>query len=458
MSSTRYSQPWINSNIKRLSRRKKRSYKKARMTKNNHDFLRYKQLQKECKQACKVAYSDYITNIVSPECSSNPKRFWSFINSKKCDNNGVSALFSPNNGMVSDSFTKASLLNKQFSSVFNGNEDITSIPQKGPSPYKSMEPIDVSPAGVYKLLHDLNPHKASGPDMIPARLLKELALELTPIFVHFYQASLNQGTIPEDWKKGNIVPVFKKGDRSLPENYRPVSLTSIVCKTLEHIVCSSIMKHLTCIIHYLMPNMASGKGDPVQRVVIDGATSEPATVLSGVPQGSVVGPLLFLLYINDLPEYVTNGSSVRLFADDCALYHPIRSREDAEDLQHDLDALQQWERDWGMTFHPGKCQVLHITRKKNFPHNRYFIHGQGLEEKGNAKYLGITFSNNLSWNAHVDSITKKANNTRCFSAKKSQAVQENTKVICYKMLLRPIMEYASEIWDPFTQSKSEIWK
>nr|XP_054757211.1 cylicin-1-like [Lytechinus pictus] len=327
--------------------------------------------------------------------------------------------------MVSDSSTKASLLNKQFSSVFNGNEDITSIPQKGPSPYKSMEPIDVSPAGVYKLLHDLNPHKASGPDMIPARLLKELALELTPIFVHFYQASLNQGTIPEDWKKGNIVPVFKKGDRSLPENYRPVSLTSIVCKTLEHIVCSSFMKHLdlhhtlsdaqhgfrkrrSCVTQLVkfVDDLAStidrrGQTDAIlldfskafdkvphqrllykvgyygirdevhlwladflsqrsQRVVIDGATSEPATVLSGVPQGSVVGPLLFLLYINDLPEYVTNGSSVRLFADDCALYHPISSREDAEDLQHDLDALQQWERDLGMTFHPGKCQVASI--------------------------------------------------------------------------------------------------
>ena len=116
-----------------------------------------------------------------------------------------------------------------------------------------------------------------------------------------------------------------------------------------------------------------------QQVVLDGSKSSSAPVLSGVPQGSVVGPLLFLLYMNDLPDYVTHGSSVRLFADDCALYHTIRSQEDADQLQQDLDALQRWEDDWAMAFHPSKCQVLHVTKKRNHLSHSYYIHGQQLE-------------------------------------------------------------------------------
>ena len=115
---------------------------------------------------------------------------------------------------------------------------------KGPSPFPDMDEIQISPAGVYKLLSTLQIHKATGPDRLPAQLLKELSLEITPVLTMLFQASINQGIIPEDWKKAEVVPIFKKGERCKPVNYRPVSLTSIVCKTLEHIVCSSIHQHL----------------------------------------------------------------------------------------------------------------------------------------------------------------------------------------------------------------------
>ena len=103
--------------------------------------------------------------------------------------------------------------------------------------------------------------------------------------------------------------------------------------------------------------------DRTQRVVVDGATSDPAPVISGVPQGSVLGPILFLVFINDLPLQVSSHS--RLFADDCVVYREINSEKDCHILQEDLNNLAAWEKRWGMSFHPEKCSVLRVHRKRS---------------------------------------------------------------------------------------------
>jgi hypothetical protein len=117
------------------------------------------------------------------------------------------------------------------------------MPDKGPSPYPSMMKIQVNNQGVVKLLRGLRPFKATGPDEIPVYILKNMADHLAPYLTKLYQISLDRGLVPDDWKKANIVPVFKKGEKHMASNYRPVSLTSIACKLLEHIVHSSIMDH-----------------------------------------------------------------------------------------------------------------------------------------------------------------------------------------------------------------------
>ena len=129
-------------------------------------------------------------------------------------------------------------------------------------------------------------------------------------------------------------------------------------------------------------------GGRTQQVLLEGVTSSTAPVQSGVPQGSVLGPLLFLLFINDLPDAVSEGSAVRLFADDCALYRDIKSAADAIQLQEDLNNLQKWEADWLMEFHPKKCQVLNITNKRKVITHPYSIHGHTLDVVDSAKYLG----------------------------------------------------------------------
>ena len=188
-----------------------------------------------------------------------------------------------------------------------------------------------------------------------------------------------------------------------------------------------------------------------QRVVCSGESSDWAPVLSGVPQGSVIGPILFLLYINDLPEEV--NSTVRLFADDTIMYMTLSSDKDATSLQQDLDKLAAWEEKWKMKFHPDKCSVLPITRKKSPRSFEYKLHGHILKVEKSTKYLGITIDNKLSWNTHIDNITKKANSSLAFLRRNLQISQQHIKSNAYTTLVRPQLEYAASVWDPYTKEK-----
>ena len=142
-----------------------------------------------------------------------------------------------------------------------------------------------------------------------------------------------------------------------------------------------------------------------QSVVTNGFHSGTIPVSSGVPQGSVLGPILFLAYINDLPEHLR--SIVRLFADDTAMYLCISNISEANILQEDLCRLEKWEEAWDMNFNPSKCQVLHVTRLKTSILSKYFVHNTELESVSAAKYLGVTIYNDLNWETHIENITKK---------------------------------------------------
>ena len=121
---------------------------------------------------------------------------------------------------------------------------MSSVPELNDSPFLEISPISISVDGVANLLQNLNPHKATGPDGIPAYLLKECSNEIAPILTLIFQCSMQQGSMPDEWKTANIIPIFKKGDRTITDDYRPVSLTSICSKILEHIIYSSIFCHL----------------------------------------------------------------------------------------------------------------------------------------------------------------------------------------------------------------------
>lgn len=159
-------------------------------------------------------------------------------------------------------------------------------------------------------------------------------------------------------------------------------------------------------------------------------------VLSGVPQGTVLGPLLFLAYINDMPE--CTSSDVRLFADDSLLYRSIVTVEDNLLLQKDLDALEKWEKTWLMSFNALKCYVLHITPNKRMTKEfTYRLHGQALESVDHSKYLGVTVSNNLSWDKHIQNVAAKGNRSLGFVKRNLKDCTPKVKAAAYCTLVRP---------------------
>ena len=371
-----------------------------------------------------------------------------------------------------------------------------------------MSDIVISKAGVLKLLSKLKPNKAAGPDLIRPIVLKELRNEISTVVTILFQKSLSSGIQPSDWTKAFVNPIFKKGDSSDPANYRPISLTCILCKTLEHIVASSLSSHfnthnilfdlqhgfrekrscetqLIQLTDFLVKNISSGKqtdlilldfskafdkvnhlkllhileehgvSDQIinwarsfligrtQTVVLDGDKSTEVPVTSGVPQGSVLGPLLFLIYINDLPSTVS--SQIRLFADDTAVYLTISSLSDAQSLQKDLERMEVWEKEMDMEFNPSKCQVIHLSKNKKIIKHQYRLHGHILEAVSSAKYLGLDISSDLSFNTHISRITTNATKTLGFVKRNIPSSNQKIKELAYKALVRPQLEYASSI-------------
>ena len=184
-----------------------------------------------------------------------------------------------------------------------------------------------------------------------------------------------------------------------------------------------------------------------QRVVVNGVKSDWAPVLSGVPQGTVLGPLLFSLYINDISSDIE--SEIRLFADDCVCYREIKDEEDTMKLQMDIDRLGSWARKWGMRFQPVKCNMMQLTRKRiKRIHASYTLAGTNLENVESIKCLGVTITSDLRWNTHVSNVCTKANRTLGFLRRNLYSCPQEVKEATYKGFVRPVLDYGSSVWDP----------
>ena len=532
----RNSLPWMSSEVRKMVRKKNRLYTKMKRSGNAKDKDAYRKVKASVQKKMRQSYWGYVENIVQEEDTDSRKtgnkKFWTYIKSCKQDTTGIAPLLGDDGKLAEDGRGKAEILNTQFTSVFSKlspctltqmagkavrNLNIHSVPDQHLSPHPTMPDLLITTKGVDKLLANLKPHKAAGPDSIKPRVLKELHVELAPVFTKLFSKSLQEGKMPDDWRKANVTPIYKKGAKHLAVNYRPVSLTCVACKVMEHIIASNIMSHLetngilyarqhgfrsrrSCetqlleFIQELHSNNETGTPtdlvvmdfskafdkvphekllykldyygiqgqtlawvkdflrDRQQSVVVDGCKSSSSSVLSGVPQGSVLGPMLFLAFINDLPSCVS--SSVRLFADDTIMYRPITSTSDTGILQKDLENLDKWSETWQMDFHPSKCEVMRVQRGKKQLVNppTYTLQGQSLKWVHGIKYLGVQITSDLSWNTHISAVTSQANRKLGFVRRNLQIGSHKVKAMAYKGLIRSNLEYCATVWSPHTKS------
>ncbi len=180
--------------------------------------------------------------------------------------------------------------------------------------------------------------------------------------------------------------------------------------------------------------------------MVDREANNFTPVLSGVPQGTVLGPLLFLMFINDLPE--STVSKTHLFADVSVLYRQIKDRNDCAIMQNDLDSLAIWEKKWQMTFYPQKCKIMHFTRR--LIKTQYTLRGNLLEAVSQAAYIGVELDDKLTWTPHKNQDTAESTRTLNFVRRNVRVASQSAKETAYKSLVRPALDYACTVWGPYT--------
>jgi len=442
-------------------------------------------------------------------CNADSKKFFSFYKLSKVSKN--IGPFKINDVLVTEDSEMVEVLNDKFQAVFT-IEDQSNIAALQPQPETEAtigELGSISSELVLEYLKKVRPNKAEGPDEIHARFLREAERELSVPLAIIFSKSLSETEIPLDWKRANVVPIHKKGDKSKEENYRPVSLTSLVCKVLESIIKDKIVEFLeqnelindtqhgfrkgrSCLTNLLdfldvvtesfdqgnqldvsfldfskafdkVPHKRLGVqlkihgiGGKIldwieswlsgrqQRVILNGCKSQWKEVLSGVPQGSVLGPLLFIIYVNTIEKSL--DSKVLKFADDLKVVRIIRGRHDQDVFQADLDKLVEWSEAWQMKFNLSKCKIMHAGRVSS--KHEYEMGGQKLEQIEKERDLGVVVNSRLSSSDQVVESRKKA--LRMLGAINRNVTYKSEEVITklYCAYVRPHLEYCVQAWSP----------
>ena len=502
--------PWLNSSMKRSFKAKNKAwalFDEEPCRVNLNLALERQRIFEAAEVKAKVDFEKKLTN----DLKNNSKGFYKYLRNSRKVKSVVTNLEKADGSFTESDAETAECFSEAFSSVFvsepygplpekcfsSASEDIDDLP----------DTVSITEDDVCLQLEKLNIYKSMGPDNIHPKLLKSLAGSRAFVrsLTLLYNKCAEECKIPSIWKTANVVALHKKGSKKQALNYRPVSLTCILCKIYEQFVRTHILnivedkivsnqhgfvdkkscfsnlletvdtimniiedgspvdvfyfdfcKAFDSVPHYRLITKLENYGvtgpmlnivkdflsDRTMRTMVRGSYSKHYNVVSGVPQGSVLGPSLFVLFINDLPNGLNNETM--LFADDLKL---ICCADDISGIKEDLKNLQEWEDIWLLKFNPTKCKVMHLDINCNSKES-FMLDGVVLEEVNSETDLGVCVSSDLNWRENIYSCIKEANRMIAWITRTVINKSKYVMLNIYKTLIRPKLEYCVQLWSP----------
>ena len=515
--------PWVSRKVKAKLFKRDAYKRKAIKTNKKEDWLLYRSSRNAANIALRCAKKDYYANKFAGK-NQNPKQAWRTINNLLGRNKKRTTIneIKLSEKTVTTTEELVEVFNDYFSNVgpklaetIPSDNDVSFrdfiTPQTGSS--FSFKPVSVTL--VNNLLRKLSTSKATGMDKISAKVLKTAAPAIAPSLTEIINMSIDSDQFPSEWKNAKVIPSFKKGKRTMLDNYRPISILPVVSKLIERILydqiygyfnqeklfskqqfgfrpCHSTTTTLLDCTNEWYANMDRGLYSLVifldlkkafdtvnheimlskfqmygfkekainllrcylthrtQRCQLNDKLSGEKEVICGIPQGSILGPLLFLIYINDFPNCL-NGTTSRLFADDTnltAVGETVDEVEGRADI--DMGNVRKWLRANKLSLNIGKTEYILIgSRHKTNSidtERGIKIENQVIKKVRNTKVLGVKLDENLSWEKHIDHISSKITSGIGAIMRIKDYVEQSTLVTVYNVLIQPYFDYCCEIW------------
>ena len=461
----------LSNDVYDLIKKKNKLWSRYIKTKNVEWLNKFKKIRNLTKTKIREQKETFYLKLAN-NIKINPKLFWKHINSKRKTKTNIHDLRNIDavDGSITwiyDSKEKANYLGKSFTSVFN--DCIDDIPDgdlifKSPIIYEAMSEIKISELVIIKKLTKLNVYKSAGPDDLFPKILRECAVPIARFLNILYSTTMSVMTIPDQWRSSIVTAVFKKGDRHIALNYRPISLTCVACKIFESIVKNHLVSFFQSnkLFHVNQFGFMKGRSTSLQllklmdiwseavdngyevdvlytdfekafdkvnhkkllyklnkygvndsvvkwiedylksrrfQVKVNGELSEWFDVTSGVPQGSVLGPVLFVIYVNDMFELCDGRIDMYLYADDAKIFTIVKTVDDQLILQLCINKLVDWCKVWDFKLNTEKCNIVQYNYK-GFDFC-YKIAKNNLNLLSNINDLGVIFEDGFKFEIHI---------------------------------------------------------
>lgn len=499
--------PWLTRDVFKNIQKKRDLWHKYKNCNTEENYRKFQQQNNKTKMSVVSARKTYEQNLLS-----NNKQFYSYINrTLNTKLNNFSIIDKTTHQPIESSLEIAECFAEQFESVFTRLGPNTATPTLPLETYSrsAISNIIFTPEKVKNAIESLKLNSSPGLDGIPAVFLKNCVETIKEPLADLLNKIISTGEFPDIWKKAIVAPIYKKGNKQHAENYRPISLTNVLCKCMEKIITRELTEFF--ILTHAIPDQQHGflprkstftnlltrlnewtladddqnptdviyldfekafdkiptkflsyklnhfgvrgnllrliaegfLGNRTFQVRVDSTLSQDHRVHSGVPQGSVLGPLLFIVYLSDLYQGLKTKNAS--FADDGNVYaNPLL---EYEDLQTDLNSIKRWTLDWKMPLNDTKCTVLHIGQ--NNPKLNYHFEQTQILSVTKQKDLGITISSDLKWETHITQMCKKANSMIYLIQRSFKDLSKEMILKLYRSYVRPKLEYAHAIWSPY---------